>query len=132
MKCVIVTAIIAFVSSSLLEEDLLSSDFAELLLDFSLELDCFTELLLDVAELLLDPSLELRMTFELLDCFAELLLDCATELLLDSSLELRITFCDELLDVAELDEDFAEFDEDETSSIDATTLILPVTVFVSP
>ena len=90
---------------------------------FSLELDCFTELLLD-------PSLELRMTFELLDCFAELLLDCTTELLLDPSLELRMTF--ELLDVAELEEDFTEFDEDEISSIDATTFILPVTVFVSP
>ena len=40
-----------------------------------------------------------------------------------------MTFCDELL-VAKLDEDVT--DEDEISSIEATTLILPVTVFVSP
>ncbi len=118
------------------------------------------EELLNVAELLLDPSLELRMTFcdELLD-FAELeeaatleddanfvlLLDSSrlsllrmtlleellnvAELLLDPSLELRMTFCDELI-VAKLDEDVT--DEDEFSSIEATTFTLPVTVFVSP
>ena len=52
------------------------------------------------------------------------------ELLLDPSLELRMTFCDELLLVAKLDEDVT--DEDEFSSIEATTFTLPVTVFVSP
>ena len=46
-----------------------------------------------------------------------------------SLLLLDEAFFAELLDFAELDEDFAEFDEDEISSI-ATTLILPVTVFV--
>ncbi len=65
-----------------------------------------------------------------MDCFAELLLDCTTELLLDPSLELRMTF--ELLDFAELDEDFAELEDVASELEDATTLILPVTVFVSP
>ena len=102
----------------------------------TLELDCFAELL-DFAELEETSTLEDDASFVLLldssrlsllrMTLLEELLNVA-ELLLDPSLELRMTFCDELL-VAKLDEDVT--DEDEFSSIDATTFTLPVTVFVS-
>jgi len=80
-----------------------------------LELDCFTELLLDVAELDED--------------FAELL-DVAE--LDENAFELLLDFAELLLDVAELEEDFTEFDEDESSSTDATTFTLPDTAIVFP
>ena len=110
-----------------------------------LELDGFAELLdattLDDEEAteLLDATLDEDFgaeddeeATELLDAtldedFAELLLD-ATELEEATTLEDEVGFA-ELLDVAELDE--ATFDDEETSEA-ATTLILPVTVFVSP
>ena len=91
-----------------------------------LSLFLLEELLPDFAELEEDStfSLELDCTAELLD-FAELE-DAASELEDATTLELDCTA--ELLDFAELED---TFDEDEISSI-ATTLILPVTVFVSP
>ena len=115
-----------------------------LLLDLSLELEedsSFLLLELDgFAELLDATTLDDEEATELLDAtldedFAELLLE-ATEL--EDATTLELDCSTELLLVAELDEDFAElldfaeFDEDEISSIEATTLILPVTVFVSP
>lgn len=100
-------------------------EFAELEEVTTLEDDAGVALLLD-----LSLELEENSSFLLLelDCFAELL-DATLDEDFGAEDDEDATL-DE--DFAELLLDFAEFDEDEISSIEATTLILPVTVFVSP
>lgn len=99
---------------------MLLEDFAELDDVLMLDEDCATELL-DFTEELLGVA-ELEDTWTLLD------VGFADELL---TVELLAMLLDEFAELlATLLEDEETFDEDEISSLDATTLILPVTVFV--